>query len=231
MSSSPHRRLLLLGPILVSLSAGSCAQGYHPEIPTRWASGVTNPYFPLVPGTTFQYSSEDETVVVEVLDHPKRVNGVDAIAVRDRVYANGQLLEDTEDWFAQDSAGNVWYLGEETSEIENGQVTGTEGSWMWGESGALPGIIMWADPGSHSGEDYRQEYRKGSAEDWGKVVTTDQNITVGYGNFTGCLKTEDWSGLERGSHEHKFYCPQIGLVLETSTSGGNRLELIDRTMQ
>lgn len=224
-----YLRLILLGLGVASLEGGSCNAQYHPELPTRWASSVTNRFFPLVRGTTFRYSSQEETVVVEVLAHPRQVHGVDATAVRDRVYANGVLMEDTEDWYAQDSAGNVWYLGEDTRELENGRVTGTEGSWTWGERGALPGIIMWADPAGHAGQDYRQEYRKGVAEDWGRVLATGQNVTVGYGNFTGCVKTEDWSGLERGGHEYKYYCPQIGLVLETSTNGGHRLELIDQT--
>jgi hypothetical protein len=211
------------------LAAGSCVAQYRPGLPTRWSNRVTNPFFPLVPGTTFRYSSRDETVVVEVLDRTRQVQGVTATAVRDRGYSNGVLQEDTEDWFAQDSAGNVWYLGEDSKELEDGRVVGTEGSWTWGENGALPGIIMWADPAAHVGQDYRQEYRKGIAEDWGKVLATDQNVTVGYGSFTGCLETEDWSGIERGGHELKYYCPQIGLVLETSTSGGNRLELTTRT--
>jgi len=224
-----RRGFCITALVIGFLGTGACGAQYRPKLPGRWASSVNNPFFPLVPGTRFRYSSQDETVVVEVLDTPKRVPGVDVTVVRDRVYSNGDLKEDTEDWFAQDSAGNVWYVGEDTREIEHGQVNGTEGSWTWGEDGALPGIIMWADPAAHIGEDYRQEYRKGTAEDWGRVLAADQNVTTAAGSFTGCLKTEDWSGLERGGHEHKYYCPQIGLVLETSTTGGSRLGLIERS--
>jgi hypothetical protein len=140
------------------------------------------------------------------------------------VFLNGTLIEDTQDWFAQDAAGNVWYLGEDTKEYENGRVVSTEGSWEWGKDGALPGVIMWADPAAHIGEAYRQEFYRGKAEDWGKVLAVSQTVSVPFGNFSGCIRTEDWNGLESGTHEQKYYCPQIGFVLEVH--GNQREELI-----
>ena len=98
------------------------------------------------------------------------ISGVTATVVHDQVFLDGELTEDTFDWYAQDADGNVWYLGEDSREIENGQVVSTEGSWEWGVDGALPGIIMWADPADHMNEEYRQEYLKGVAEDLAKVV-------------------------------------------------------------
>jgi hypothetical protein len=158
-----------------------------------------------------------------VLSATRVVNGVVATAVRDRVYIDDQLVEDTEDWYAQDVAGNVWYLGEDSKEIRNGQVDSRAGSWQWGQDGALPGIIMWANPAAHLNEEYRQEYLRGEAEDWGKVVATSQTVTVPHGTLTGCIKTEDWNGLEPDEVESKFYCPNIGFVLETFES--ERVEL------
>lgn len=202
---------------------------YDPVIPSSWAVGVTNPYFRLVPGTTWTYRGESaegvETVVVEVLAGTRRVNGVDAVIVRDRVSLDGELIEDTTDWYAQDASGNVWYLGEDSKEIENGVVVSTEGSWEWGADGALPGIIMWGDPTAHVGESYRQEYYAEEAEDWGKVVAVAQSVTVPEGTYTGCVKTEDWSGLESGTSEFKYYAPGIGFVLEIHVGSGARLEL------
>jgi len=209
---------------------GGCGRrsvsGYDLEVPVEWVTTVTNPLFPLVPGTTYRYedrSGSGESVIVEVLEDTRVVNGILATVVRDRVYEAGTLTEDTYDWFAQDVAGNVWYLGEDSREIEAGRVTGTEGSWEWGVDGALPGIIMWADPASAVGRDYRQEYYRGVAEDWGRVVATNQSVTVAAGPFTGCVVTQDWSGLEHGS-ERKTYCPDVGPVLEQS--GAERLELV-----
>lgn len=201
---------------------------YEPVLPTTWATSVTNPYFPLLSGTRLEYRGQTdeglETIVIEVMATARIVNGVQAVALRDRVYIDNELVEDTEDWFAQDAEGNVWYLGEDSKEIENGQVVSRAGSWAWGQNGALPGIIMWADPASHVGETYRQEYLRGEAEDWGKVVAVNQTVTVPYGTLTSCIETEDWNGLEPDERERKFYCPNIGLTLETA--GSERVELI-----
>ncbi|HET9983968.1 MAG TPA: hypothetical protein VFQ38_10290 [Longimicrobiales bacterium] len=200
---------------------GSTGPPYEPTIPAEWAASVTNPFFPLTPGTVWEYSAKTgdgtETTRVEVLAAPRVVNGVTATVVRDQVSLNGSPVEDTYDWYAQDAAGNVWYLGEDSRELKNGIVVGTEGSWMWGARGALPGIIMWADPAAHRDEEYRQEYERRRAEDWGKVVALDQTVRVPFGTFTGCIRTEDWSGLEgrSSSLEYKYYCPNIGTVMET----------------
>jgi hypothetical protein len=208
--------------------------GYDPEIQAGdFVTGSTNPFFPLAPGTIWTYTGETdegtERIIVEVLAETRIVNGVVATIVRDRVYIDDELAEDTYDWYAEDSAGNVWYLGEDSKEIENGQVVGTEGSWEWGVDGALPGIIMWADPSAHVGEDYRQEYYEDEAEDWGRVIATDRDVVVPLGSYSGCIETEDWNALESGGRERKFYCPEVGLVLETPAGGGSeRIELVAR---
>ena len=213
-------------------SDSSTGPAYDPDIPTEWAAAVTNEWFPLTPGTTYEFEGDTdaglETIVVEVLAETKVIQGVTATVVRDRVYLDDELIEDTFDWYAQDAAGNVWYLGEATQEYENGIPGSTEGSWEWGVEGALPGVVMWADPSAYLGESYRQEYAKDVAEDWGKVVALDQNVDVPYGSFTGCVETEDWNGLESGPHEHKFYCSGLGVTLEVE-GGGARVELIDVT--
>jgi hypothetical protein len=219
----------------VACSDSPTGPPYNPVItPAELSTQVTNPYFPLVIGTTYTFrgQSEDgqEMVVVEVLNETKVVNGVTATVVRDRVYVGGNLVEDTYDWYAQDTAGNVWYLGEDSKEIENGRVVSTEGSWAWGRDGALPGIVMWADPAAHMGESYRQEFYRGEAEDWGKVVAVNESVTVPFGNFTGCIKTEDWNALESGTLENKFYCHTIGVALEIAVRGGSeRVELVSVT--
>jgi hypothetical protein len=141
--------------------------------PGSFVAAVTNPFFPLMPGRTWFYESADgtETSTVEVLSDTRTILGITATIVHDQVFANGELIEDTFDWYAQDGEGNVWYLGEDSKEIENGQVVSTEGSWEAGVNGAQAGIIMWADPGAHIGEEYRQEFARGEAEDIGKVMS------------------------------------------------------------
>jgi hypothetical protein len=221
------RRVAPICFIATAASCGDAAVEYDLEIPTEWVATVTHPLFPLTPGTTLRYEDRGtgETVVVEVLEDTRVVKGVLATVVRDRVYEDGELVEDTHDWFAQDRSGNVWYLGEQSQEIEAGDVVGTPGSWEWGADDALPGIVMWADPAEAGDREYFQEYRPGIAEDRGRYVAFDRDVTVPAGRFRGCVVTEDWNLLESGARERKTYCPRVGLVLEES--GGSRLELIE----
>ena len=237
MSARFSKGLAALATVAVLLAAaeGATAQAgqrYNPKTPAKWAKEVTNPYFPLLPGTTYKYAGKtkdgQETVTVEVLSRPRRVNGVTATAVRDRVYLGGQLVEETEDWYAQDADGNVWYLGEDSKKMKAGRVVGTEGSWEWAVKGALPGIVMWSDPTTHVGEKYRQEFLKGEAEDFATVVTINQGVKVLSGEFTGCITTEDGSFVEPNVLETKTYCPKVGFVLET-VIGKERIELISVT--
>jgi hypothetical protein len=214
--------------LTAAIAAGSCSDSgtgpnnTPPFDPANFLTGVTNPFFSLTPGTINYYEGESggtvQTDSAEVLNETRSILGVTATIVHDRVYSEGVLVEDTFDWYAQDKEGNVWYLGEDTKELENGQVVSTEGSWEAGVNKAVAGIIMWADPSAHLGEQYRQEFSMGVAEDLGKVVGVDQSVTVPFGNLTGCVKTEDSSSLESGL-ENKFYCPGIGLTKEQAVQG------------
>jgi len=227
-----HARLPVSVVVVTLLACGSSTEpGTTPPLPTNLQTAVTNPYFPLPQGTT--WVSRTQTSAGVELDSTtvagtKLVNGFTATEVHDRVYLSDSLEEDTYDWFAQDSAGNVWYLGEDTKEYAHGQVVSTEGTWQWGVHGATPGIIMWGDTTGMVGSLYRQEFDRGNAQDVGKIVALNQSVTVPFGTLTGCIKTEEWSTLESGPHENKFYCPQIGTALEIG-AGGERSELISKS--
>lgn len=227
----PIPRALLLAaalPVLDGCHSDPTSPPYDPVIdPANFVVGVTNPLFPLPIGTRWTYRDGGETVTVEVLATTKTILGIQATVVHAQEFENGSLIEDTFDWFAQDRDGNVWYLGEDSREMENGRVVSTEGSWEAGVDGAKPGIIMWGDPAAHIGEEYRQEFAPGDAEDWGKVLAVNQSAQVPAGSFTGCVRTEDWDGLEGRSQslENKWYCPNVGLVLETKPGSSTRVEL------
>lgn len=200
--------------------------------PGSFVDEVTHPYFPLTPGATYTYvgttDEGTETIVVEVLQQKKDILGVDATVVRDRAYVDGKLVEDTFDWFAQDETGNVWYLGEDSKEIEDGEVVSTEGSWEAGVDGAEAGIIMLADP--EKGDRYAQEHAPEVAEDMARVVSLDGSVTVPYGSFSSVLQTQEWTPLEPGHREYKYYAEGVGLVLEsTKRTGGERIELVSIT--
>ena len=154
--------------------------------------------------------------------------GYRALMANHVVTKNGQLVEVTDDWYAQDRAGNVWYLGEDTAEYENGKVTTRSGSFEAGVDGAQPGIIMPANP--RDGLAYRQEYYEGEAEDKAEVLSTDEKVGVPFGYFEGALLTKDLVPLEPKVSEYKLYARDVGPVLTVKTSGGSgREELISYT--
>lgn len=188
---------------------------------------VGNSFFPLNSGKTFVYEGEDEDgvpvrVEEEYTAQTKVIMGVTCVVVNAREYEDGELIEDTFDWYAQDKEGNVWYFGEDTKEIENGQTVGTAGSWEAGVDGALPGVIMFAKP--IPGLWYRQEYYAGEAEDVAQVLSLDESINVTFGNFSNCLQMAEWSPLEPGIVEHKFYAPEVGLVKVVAVKGESGFE-------
>jgi hypothetical protein len=205
-----------------------------PDIdPNDFVDSVDNTYLPLTPGTTYFYEGQTEDgfeeIEIFVSHETKEVLGVTCTVVRDRAYLDGELIEETFDWFAQDEEGNMWYFGEDSREIEDGQVVSTEGSWEAGIDGAQPGVIMKAEP--RVGDSYRQEYYAGEAEDMGAVVSLDQTVSVPYGNLEDCLQTLDWNPLEEDSIEYKYYAPNVGLILETSEDGSEPIELVNITVE
>ncbi len=204
---------------------------YDPMVdPADFVETIDNPYLPLTPGSRWVYedTSGDETERVEVVvtSDRRQVMGISAVVVRDTVTVDGELEEDTLDWFAQDRDGNVWYLGEDTAEYEDGEAVSTGGSWEAGVAGALPGIIMLASPAV--GDAYRQEYYVGEAEDLAQVVRVDADADVPVGSFSGVVVTEEWNPLEPETIEEKYYAPGVGVVLEVETAGGaGRVELLE----
>lgn len=204
---------------------------YAPQINSAdFVSKVSNKYFTLTPGKKFVYEGKTEEGIerteVYVTSEKKKVLGVNAIVVWDRVWLNDELIEDTKDWYAQDKYGNVWYFGEDSKEIVDGKVVSTKGSWQAGVNGALPGIVMKANPQIE--DVYRQEYYKGEAEDMAEIVSLGVKIKVKYGSFSDCLQTRDWNPLETNSDEYKYYCPEVGsLVYEVKIKDGGGAQLIN----
>ncbi|HVO69918.1 MAG TPA: hypothetical protein VMT24_07730 [Aggregatilineaceae bacterium] len=211
----------IIGAVPANAQGGD--QPYNPVIdPADFVKGVNNPYFPLTPGTTYIYEGESdgtaEHTEVSVTHETREILGIECVVVRDTVWEDGNLIEDTVDWYAQDKDGNVWYMGEDTKEYEDGKVVSTAGSWEAGIDEAKPGIVMWGNP--RIGEDYRQEYYAGEAEDMAEVVSLIVSPSGTGGNPTGLLVTKEWTPLEPRFAERKYYVTGIGLVLEIVIEGG-----------
>lgn len=161
---------------------------------------------------------------IQRIDAIKVVIGINVAVIRDIVWVDGILEEDTRDWFAQDDDGNVWYMGEDVDNYNpDGSIRDHDGAWEAGVNGAIAGIIMLADP--RSGISYQQEFAEGIAEDEAKVVAMGLTIQVPFNTYSDCLKIKEWSDLEKGSIDYKFYAPGIGLIKEKT--GNESLELVD----
>ncbi len=200
--------------------------------PSEFTTTIDNPYWPMTPGSRWRYTETDsegarQRIDVTVTDRTKRVAaGIEARVVHDLVTdEKGRPVEDTYDWYAQDADGNVWYLGEDTKEFENGKVVSTAGSWEAGVDGAQPGIAMPAAP--EPGLAYRQEYYAGEAEDNGEIVSVDEQAEVPAGHYSSVVMTRDTTPVEPKVLEFKFYAKGVGPVLEFTASGGSdRGELV-----
>ena len=193
--------------------------------PGDFVRHVTNPFFPLRPGTTFYYEGEEEGVpastVTAVTNDTKTILGVTTTVVHDQGFTNGVLSEDTFDWYAQDEDGNVWYFGEDTKELDpSGNVISTEGSWQAGVDGAQPGIIMEAHP--QVGDRYYQEFLRDVAEDQAKVLSVNESLCLDTGAcYENALLTQETSRLDPGVLEYKYYAPGVGFVRSVIVKGGD----------
>ncbi len=194
---------------------------------------VDNTWLPLIPGTILTYASETEdgveTITTEVLGTTRTVNGVACVIFRDQVFLEGVIIEDTRDWFAQDDDGNVWYMGEAVVNYEyddDGNLidTNNDGAWEAGVDGALPGIVMWADP--QAGASYYQEYDDGEAEDMGSIVATDISVDLSDGStYDSCLQVLDWNPLDPAVLEYKYFAPGVGIIKEAVVGGDEVVEI------
>ncbi|MET8077716.1 hypothetical protein [Streptomyces sp. NPDC005303] len=216
---------------LTACSSGSGSPGHQPSAPTTrispdprsFSATVDNPWFPLPPGRTLVYSGikdgEKSTEYLTVTRETEKITGIPCRVVEDRLYTGHSLQEATRDYYAQDATGNVWYFGEDTAELDaHGNMLSTEGTWHAGRDGARPGIFLPAHP--VPGAAGQQEYYPGQAEDRFQVLDLTSRVSVPYKTFTGALRTKEWTPLEPGVVDNKYYVKGIGTVKEVTVKGG-----------
>jgi hypothetical protein len=234
------RRLVVSLAVIVLAGCGggstssSLPQGTEPSKldPAEFTTEIDNPYWPMRPGSHWVYREVEDgaaqRVDVRVTDRTKVLGGVTARVVHDRVIRGDEVVEDTYDWYAQDSDGNLWYLGEDTKEYEDGKLKTTAGSWAYGVDGAQAGVVVPADP--KQGMAYREEYYASHAEDAAEVLKVGSQVEVPFGKFENALLTRNYSSLEPTVEEMKLYARGVGPVLELLVSGGSgRTELLTYT--
>ena len=218
----PRGGRLRVALVVIAVAAAAAALPASARPPaSSFSAHVDNPWFPLLHGMHWTYvgvkDGKQSRDVVAVAKTDAVIDGIPCVSVSDRLYENGRLEERTTDWYSQDRAGNVWYLGENTAELDrSGRVTSTEGTWRAGENGAVAGIYIPAAPSA--GVAGRQEYYKGHAEDHFKVVGR---------HGANAVLTAEWTPLEPGTLDHKLYVRGVGIVLEQTERGPNeRNELV-----
>lgn len=202
---------------------------YDPVInPADFSIDIDNPLFPLKPGSVYIYRNigADARVTIAVTKRTIKIAGVTCIVVHDINRVDGEIEEDTLDYFAQHKDGSVWYFGEDTIAYDNG-VASTAGSWRAGLNGAKPGIAMLA--AATLGKNYRQEFRLGEAEDVVHTFAINQQVVVPAGTFNNAFETKDTTALEPGFVENKYFVPGIGNVLTVDPDTGEREELVSYT--
>lgn len=200
--------------------------------PADFTTEIDNPYWPMKPGSRWIYREPGEKgrrlrVEVTVTGKTKTVDGIKARVIHDVVSdeKSGEPVEVTDDWYAQDRLGNIWYLGEATREYKNGKPTTTTGSWEAGVNGAQAGVIVLAEP--RVGDEYRQEYLKGKAQDAARVLSLDERVRVPLAAYEHTLMTRDFTPLDPEVLENKYYAPGVGPVLTLDVPSGDREELIE----
>jgi hypothetical protein len=209
--------------VLAGGAASSTAAG------NRFGPHVTNPWFPLPVGRTLVYRGEKDGKpsrdVVHVTRTTKTIAGARCVAISDRLYSRGHLIERTTDWYTQDARGNVWYYGEDTAELDvHGRVTSREGTWQAGRDGAKPGIFMPAHPAV--GQAFRQEYYKGHAEDRFEILSLHATARSSYVTSSRAMLTKETTPLEPGVVDHKYYVRGVGTVREVTIKGGHELNVL-----
>ena len=212
------------------------AEKYNPKVnPADFSININNPYFSIPVGKKMVYEKVTadgmERIEILVPGWTRTVMGVETLVFWDRVYLNDVLIEDTRDYLAQHKNGDVWYFGEHVDNYENGKLKDHHGAWLAGADGAKPGIWMLADP--KVGDEFRNEYYKGEAEDITKILATNETVTISAGIYTDCVKTFDWTPLDATSIANKYYCKQPGgSTLEVDLKGpktpaDTRVELVE----
>ncbi|GJM30464.1 MAG: hypothetical protein DHS20C17_30990 [Cyclobacteriaceae bacterium] len=195
------------------------------------STSITNQYYGPGADQIYVYqggevgTAPEEEIVIERRQQTRQVMGITCIIHHDIVTLDGVVIEDTDDWLAQDDAGNLWYMGEFVENYhDDGTFADNDGSWEAGVDDALPGYWMAANP--QTGESYMQEYLKDEAEDYAEVVGFE-SVTIALGTYNNCLVTKDINPFEAGVHELKYYAPGIGFIKEEKFENEELVEVVE----
>ena len=180
------------------------------------------------------------------MNKTKLIEGVTCIVVNDVVEEDGELVEDTDDWFGQRKDGTVDYCGEVARDYEffegdmpeEAELVETDGSFKAGRDGDASGTLFPGNP--VVGSVYRQEYSASNAEDAATVISTTYQWATGgeLNDFipqdlaelmcddVACVVTGEFSPLDPGEFERKYFAYGVGKFLEVDVESGEIAELV-----
>ena len=185
---------------------------------------ITNPLLPLaylkqdvLEGTEGGVKVRVERTMLPEMHRTFEIAGqtVESLVMEDREFKNGELAEVTLDYFAQDDEGNVYYLGEDVDEYENGKVVNHEGAWLLGKDTQNPGVMIPAHP--KVGDKFKSEDVNKEIHEDDEIVSVSETVSVPAGTYENCVKVKET--LADGTSEFKFHAPGVGWVREVPAGG------------
>ncbi|MFN8454789.1 MAG: hypothetical protein U0401_08995 [Anaerolineae bacterium] len=210
-------------------SSQSSAAAPHFSHPTE----ITNPFYPvslteqaIALGTEDGQSARTE---VTLLPDSKMITvdgqQIEACVAQFVAYGDGKLVELAYDYLAQADDGSVYYLGEDVSNYEDGQLVNHEGSWLAGKDGAPVAVIMPARP--KVGQVFNPENFPGVAYETDEILSLTEKTTTPAGPTDQGLLVKET--LMDGSIEHKVYAANFGIVEDRAEDEQVNLVLFQRS--
>ncbi len=218
---SPNKRgLLILGILPATLIVRSLSAQEKSVSVFSHPAQITHPYLPLAQFQSDVFEGKEGGKPIRVVRTRKStvktflINGkkVVPVAIEDREFESGKLKEVTLDYFAQDDAGTVYYLGEEVNNYKNGKIVGHEGAWEYGKGNAALGVLLPANP--KVGNKFQPENVPGVTTEDDEVISTSETVTLPTGTFKNCIKVKET--LSDGKIEYKVYAKGKGMVIDDS---------------
>jgi hypothetical protein len=240
MNEKNKKNILLLAAVVgaIALAGGIFSNGQQIALALEAASGSSsaskwytdeffledcefsttgsNRYFILEPGFRSIFKGEGDEgekieLVIKVLDKTKVVDGVKTRIVEERESINGELFEDSRNYFAIcEQTNSVFYFGENVDFYEDGKIVSHNGTWLAGKNGAEPGLQM---PSTVLlGAKYMQEVAPGVALDRAQIISIDKEVDTPAGDFEDVLKVKETTPLEPDNVEFKYYAAGVGLI-------------------
>lgn len=216
----------VLGGLAIGLSSSQAVGPDQDKAEFSDPTDIDNRYYPLTQFDRCVLRGKEDgarvRVVRKLVNRTKRFthNGerLRAAVIRDSEFADGELVERTFDYFAQDDRDTVWYLGEDVNEIENGKVVGHGGAWLYGKDTNKMGVGMPANP--HVGSRWRHEDVPGGPFESDKVVAKLGTAIVRGKTYHDVLKVRE----RTEETEFKLYASGVGNIQERPPDG--RLGLV-----